>query len=557
METRATTPIDSVAEKHFAAAVALSPMWMTELGLPDRQDDYDDLSPDGRAATDALARSTLAALDGLQPADGPDAVTAAAMRERLGLEVESHAAQADLMDVAGIASGLHGIREVYDLMPTDTPAQWATIARRLKSVPHAIDQWFESQEAGIEAGVRPARRQVDLLAEQCRGWTASGGFFSSLADEAAKSVPDLDAATRDALLDGVATARRAYDAAADRLASQIRPLAVITDGIGAERYELQSRAFLGMAVDFAEYYQWGQDELARIEASAAEIAAKLRPGLTVAQTKKALDADPTYRLDSPEAMRAWLQSKAEAAIAGLDGRQFDIPEPARRIECMIAGTHDGGVWYTSPSDDFSRPGRMWWSVPESQTTFSTWRELTTAYHEGVPGHHLQISQAVYRKDSLNSWRRNGVWVSGHGEGWALYAEQLMADLGYHDDPATMLGMLDGQAMRAVRVVIDMGLHCGFAAPAEVGGGEWTFDKAWTYFNNHVQYEEGQARFEVLRYFGWPGQAPSYKIGQRVWQEIRDELKARDAAAFSLKDFHAKALNLGALPLSVLKDALTG
>jgi len=551
------TTIDDLADRHFDAELALSPIAMTGLGIDERQDEYDDLSPDGHNQVDALYRTTLAALDQLAVTDDVDAVTVAAMRERLGLVVEAHAKQADLMDIAGIASGLHNIREVYDVMPTDTPEQWATIARRLQAVAPAIDGWFESQMAGIEAGVHPAIRQVDLLAEQCLGWASDGGCFDSMLADAAKSAPDLDAGSRDELQSGVQAAKQAFRAAAERLKSQIGPLAVVEDAVGETRYELRSRDFLGMKVDFAEYYEWGQQELARIEDEARQIVAKLRPGLSIADTKKSLDDDPFYQLDGPDAMRQWMQGKADAAIEELNGQHFDIPEPARRIECMIAGTHDGGVWYTEPSDDFSRPGRMWWSVPEDQKTFSMWRELTTVYHEGVPGHHLQIAQAVYLRDSLNTWRRRGSWVSGHGEGWALYAEQLMADLGYLDDPATMLGLLDSQAMRAVRVVIDMGLHCGFTAPAEVGGGEWTFDKAWAYFNNHVQYEEGQARFEVLRYFGWPGQAPSYKIGQRVWQEIRDECHKREGDAFSLKDFHARALGLGSVGLSTLKDAILG
>jgi len=512
------------------------------------------MSPDGLDAVDSINRATLASLDAVAPVDDVDVVTIDALRERLGLQIEAHAKHDDLMDIAGIASGLHSIREVYDLMPTDTAAQWATIAGRLQAVPGAIDGWFTSQLAGIEAGIHPAARQVDLLVEQCEGYAGPGGFFDSMLADAAKAVPDMDAAALEA---GVTTARLAYHDAAQRLASQIKPLAVPADAVGPQRYELRSRDFLGLKVDFDEYYQWGQDEVARIEQASAEIAAKLRPGMTVAETKRSLDDDPAYQLDGCDAMREWMQGKAEAAIRELNGVHFDIPEPAQRIECMIAGTHDGGVWYTGPSDDFSRPGRMWWSVPESQTSFSTWRELTTVHHEGVPGHHLQIAQAVYARDLLNKWRRHGVWCSGHGEGWALYAEQLMADLGYMDDPAMMLGMLDGQAMRAVRVVIDMGLHCGFTAPAEVGGGEWTFDKAWAYFNSHVQYEEGQARFEVLRYFGWPGQAPSYKIGQRVWQQIRDDCARRDGAAFDLKAFHAKALNLGSLGLATLQRAMLG
>jgi uncharacterized protein (DUF885 family) len=123
---------------------------------------------------------------------------------------------------------------------------------------------------------------------------------------------------------------------------------------------------------------------------------------------------------------------------------------------------------------------MWWSVPKGVTEFSTWRELTTVYHEGVPGHHLQVAQTVYRKETLNRWRRLSAWTSGHGEGWALYAERLMDELGYFAEPGNRMGWLDGQSLRAARVVIDIGVHCGFPAPAEVGGGEWDYDKAWTY-----------------------------------------------------------------------------
>lgn len=556
MTARHITAVDDVANQLFDSIVDLSPIMATWLGIEGHDDEYDDFSPAGLDAMDVINRAALDDVAKQPIADDIDTVTVAAMRERLGLEIERHGKAADLMDIAGIGSGLHGIREVYDMMPTETQAQWATIGRRLQAVPAAIDGWFTSQFAGIEAGTRPASRQVDLLCEQCRGWAGEGGFFATMLVDAPLDVPDMDAAARDALQQGVSTARQAFLSAAERLESQIKPLAVTQDAVGPDRYELASREFLGMSVDFAEYYQWGLNEVARLDAESAEIAAKLRPGLSVPQTKQALDDDPAYQLDGSEAMRVWMQGKANEAIAALNGTHFDIPEPAQRIECMIAGIHDGGVWYTAPSDDFSRPGRMWWSVPEDQTKFLTWRELTTVYHEGVPGHHLQISQAVYQRELLNNWRRNMVFVSGHGEGWALYAEQLMAELGYLD-PATMLGMLDSQSLRAVRVVIDMGLHCGIDAPAEVGGGEWTFDKAWEFFNSHVQYDEGQARFEVLRYFGWPGQAPSYKIGQRVWLEIRDEYRRRQGDAFSLKDFHAKALNLGSVGLGTLREAMLG
>jgi len=547
--------MDDLADRHFDTEALLSPIWMTSLGMDECQDELDDFSPHGLDLHHGLVQSTLEALESTPAVDETDEVTASALKERLGLAHESHQTGTDLMDISNIASGLHSIREVFDLMPMGTDADWDTIARRLHAIPSAIDGWFESQFAGIEMGIRPAIRQVDALAEQCEGWIKPGGFFDSLIDEAGES--EVTAVTRDKLTHGISTAQHAYASAIETLRNKVRPLAVAEDAVGQTRYELASRSFLGMRVDFAETYQWGLDQVAELEAKQAEICAKLRPGMSVAETKESLDEDPAYLLHGADAMQAWMQARADEAIAELDGVDFDIPAPARRIEAMIAPTHDGGIYYTEPSDDFSRPGRMWWSVPEDQTSFSTWRELTTVYHEGVPGHHLQISSAVANKDALNKWRRAGIWVSGHGEGWALYAEQLMADLGYLSNPAMMLGMLDGQAMRAVRVVIDVGLHCGFTPPPEIGGTAWTFEKALSYFNAHVAMDPSVARFEVLRYFGWPGQAPSYKIGQRVWTDIREEARRRAGSDFDLKAFHARALGLGSLGLDTLRQALLG
>jgi uncharacterized protein (DUF885 family) len=200
---------------------------------------------------------------------------------------------------------------------------------------------------------------------------------------------------------------------------------------------------------------------------------------------------------------------------------------------------------------------MWWSVPAGVSEFSTWRELTTVYHEGVPGHHLQIAQTIYRKQLLNSWRRMGAWVSGQGEGWALYAEWLMAELGFLDDPGDRLGLLDGQSLRATRVVIDIGVHCGFEAPAEVGGGAWDYDKAWTLLRRHSHMAEDILRFELDRYLGWPGQAPSYKIGERYWLALREETRRREGDGFDLKAFHRRALDVGGVGLEVLRRAVLG
>jgi uncharacterized protein (DUF885 family) len=233
----------------------------------------------------------------------------------------------------------------------------------------------------------------------------------------------------------------------------------------------------------------------------------------------------------------------------LAGTHFDIAAPLRRLECRIAPTQTGGIYYTAPSEDLTRPGRMWWSVPPGVTTFHTWQETTTVFHEGVPGHHLQIGHAVVLADELNRWRRLACWVSGHGEGWALYAERLMAELGYLDDPAERMGMLDAQRFRAARVVIDIGVHCGMTAP---DGGPWGAERAWAFLCTHCAQAEETLRFELDRYLGWPGQAPSYAVGQRIWQQIRDATIARGV---SLREFHSRALDLGGLGLDVLSAAL--
>lgn len=542
--------VDEVADHHWGSLVASSPILATALGLDLNQDEYDDLTPAGMETRYQLVMDTLDRLDQAMPADDTDRVTVSAMRSSLGLEAESHDKGYDLLTLNGIASGVHEIREVYDAMPTETPDQVSTVARRLQATGAALDGWLQTQRASIDAGIAPAIRQVNLLVEQITSWTGDGGFFDDYLKRTASD--DLPDSVRSELAEGIDAAKANFRRTAETLATEIAPLATETDAVGIDRYRLASRQFVGTTVDLAETYEWGKQELARIEQLQRETAERIRPGASIKEAMAVLDADPAYQISGTEALRAWMQERADEAISTLDGTHFEVPEQARHIEGMIAPTHDGGVYYTPPSEDFSRPGRMWWSVPEGVDTFTTWRELTTVYHEGAPGHHLQTSSAIAARDELNSWRRN-YWSSGYGEGWALYAEWLMADLGYMDDPGHFMGLLDGQSMRAARVVLDIGLHCQFEAPEEVGG-EWNWDKAWTFFNNHVSMDEGSARYEVNRYFGWPGQAPSYKLGERTWLELREAAKAKDPN-FDLKEYHTKVLRMGALPLDVLRRAV--
>ena len=551
MTRREPTEVDALADAYTLAAAELDPVFATEIGLAGYDHLMSEAGPDFHDAQDALVRGTLAELDAATPRDDVDRVTVAAMRERLGLTHELYEAGEHFRDLNNIASPLQGFRDVFDVMPTETEEQWANIASRLAGVPRAVDGYLACLREGVRSGrVAPVLQLREGVKQAAELADAEGSFFTTFHREA-----ELPASLRGELERAGVAAAEAYGLLEEFLRGA-EAEAPEADAAGRERYQLWSRVFLGATVDLDETYEWGLDELARVAAEQdAVIEAIAGRGAGIDDAVRKLDEDPAGKLHGTAALREWMQATADEAVHQLNGVHFDIPEQVRRIQCMIAPTQNGGIYYTAPSDDFSRPGRMWWSVPPGVEEFNTWREKTTVYHEGVPGHHLQIGQAVYNRDELNLWRRLVCWVSGHGEGWALYAERLMEEFGYMDDLGDKLGLLDGQRMRATRVVLDIGVHLGKPAPRRWGGGTWDAEKAWELLRANVNMDPKFLRFELNRYLGWPGQAPSYKIGQRLWEQIRADAAAQAGDSFSLKDFHTKALNLGSLPLSVLKDAV--
>ncbi|MFC8410683.1 DUF885 domain-containing protein [Arthrobacter sp. NPDC057259] len=552
---RPQTRIDAVADAYTDTLIRLNPSFATELGLPGHETEYPDFSPAGHDAFAAAAREALDALDGLEPEDDVDAVTLDAMRERLGLELEIHESGWGLAQLNNIESPAQQIRAIFDLMPTATTTDWEHIAGRAHNIGGAIDGYIESLRAAKADGKVSAARQVRIVIEQTTKYAAEDGFFAKLAAGARTDDGPLPADLQSDLDAGAADARVAYSRLAGFLESELLPVAPDKDAVGRERYALAARQFLGAAVDLEETYAWGVQELDRLIAEQERVADQIRPGASIEEAKEILNNDPARQLKGTDALQAWMQELSDKAVADLAGVHFEIPDIMKSLECRIAPTDEGGIYYTGPSEDFSRPGRMWWSVPAGEDTFTTWAETTTVFHEGVPGHHLQVATAVYRRELLNKWRRSVCWTSGHGEGWALYAEKLMQELGYLKDPGDHMGMLDMQRMRAARVVFDIGVHLELEVPERWGSGTWTSEKGFDFLKANLPISEGQLKFEFTRYLGWPGQAPSYKVGQRLWEQIRAELEARPG--FDLKAFHTKALNMGSVGLDTLKRALLG
>jgi uncharacterized protein (DUF885 family) len=551
--------VDGVAERYLDAMAAHDPLAATYMGIAGHDAELPALDPDWYAERSRLRSRALRELDTAEPVDANDRITVAAMREEIEVAEQLRALGTEESSLNNIASPLQGVRDTFDITPTGSVDDWATLAARLAAVPSALAGYVASLRYAAANGHVSARRQVESGIKQCGGNVGPDGFFGTFARNAkADDGTELPAALRADLQRAAVAAGEAYSELEAFLREELLPQAPEADAIGREAYEPHSRHFLGARINPEETYAWGQEELARITTLMQQTADRIKPGASVPEAIEFLEGDASRRLDGTAALQEWMQRTSDAAVEALADTHFDIPEPIRRLECRIAPTHDGGIYYTGPSDDLvTRPGRMWWAPPEGVTTFNTWRELTTVYHEGVPGHHLQVAQTVYRRELLNRWRRLASWVSGHGEGWALYAEKLMADLGFLDDPADFLGMLDGQSMRAARVVLDIGIHCELPAPAEVGGGDWTYEKAYQFLDAHVNMAEGFKRFELDRYLGWPGQAPSYKVGERLWLQIRDEVHQREGDGFDLKAFHRRALDIGSVGLDVLRSALLG
>ena len=425
--------IDDLCDGFVDDYAALDPIIATYLGISGHDHQLTDLSPDGFAAREEFAEAAFTAVDSATPVDAREAVARDAFIERVGLQIELADAGYSRSDFSVISSGLHHLRSIFDLMPTATEEDWSNISSRMAGVPAALQGYRITLAEEANKGRVSAARQYSEVASQIRNWTGQEGETGDLFAKLVGS-SEVDGALRADLDRNAAAASRAIADFGMFLEDEMEPRGRTNEACGREQYALASREFLGATVDLEQTYAWGWEELKRLADDMTATAGRIVPGASLPEAIAALDADPSRNITGKDAFRGWMQELAERTIEEMDGVHFDIPDEIRRIECCLAPTNDGGIYYTGPSEDFTRPGRMWWAVPDGIDRFSPWREVTTVYHEGVPGHHLQVGQTAVRADVLNRWQRLMCWVSGHGEGWALYAERLMDDLGYLSDP---------------------------------------------------------------------------------------------------------------------------
>ncbi|RMI43363.1 DUF885 domain-containing protein [Actinomadura harenae] len=550
------TSLDALADRHVDEMAALDPCLAAMMGIAGQDDRLTDYSPDGEAARTDLARRTLAELDKTPVDDtGGARIAAAVLRDRL--ETEIALADAGVRDqLLDTTDGpVQRLRQAVELLDQGPATRWEPVLARLSAFPAVLAGLTTTLTAARQRGRVAPLRQVQRNIEVCR---IAPAYLTGLADRYAQYgggplAEPLTAAAR-------AAAAALHDFA-HYLETEIAPHAPAHDALGRDAYALGVRDYLGTTLDLEETYAWGWAELARVEAEMAEEAARILPGARVAEVIAALDADPAHRVTSAEAFRRHIQDLADRAIDDLDGTHFTIPEPLRTVDCRIPPV-DSGIYYLAPAEDLSRPGTVWWTVPAPDADMITWTVPATMYHEGVPGHHLQLGATTLNTTTLNRFQRTSSELHpGHCEGWGLYAERLMDELGYYRNPAHRLGMLaGGQQLRAARVVLDIGLHLELPIPAGTGfheGERWNADLGREFLTRHGgAMTPAEVAFEIDRYLGRPGQAIAYKLGERIWLEAREAARHRDGAAFDLRAFHQHALDLGPMGLDRLRAEFT-
>lgn len=545
MTNQFRSPIFELSHDYVSQSAALSPISATSLGISGYNHLLDDFSLAGTQKSADLTKRTLGALSMLEPLDEPDQIAKAVLEERMRSSLALHDSRERHILWNVIASPVSRIRQVFELMPKETAADIDAIAARMHAVVGAHNSWTSAIEELAHDGKRTAKRQVIAIAEQLA--TFGKGAYTNIAakiDPTGKNV-ELQAAAKAAEASCLETGAW--------LKSTYLPLANPADAVGEERYSLWSKFFTGASLNLKQTYEWGLEDLARIHDRMWKVAAKIKPGAaTLREVADHLEQDERYLIHGEENLLKKLSSFIEESVRSLDGTYFDIDDQIKNCEARLAPQGAAAApYYMGPSEDLSRPGTTWYPTL-GKTKFGWWHIASTWYHEAVPGHHLQVATVAVEKDRLSRFQRSNTFISGHGEGWALYAERLMNELGAFDDPGLEMGYLSAQALRATRVVIDIGMHLGYTNP---DGKLWDAETGFRALVDQALVNEDFARSEIDRYLGWPGQAIAYKVGERVWMRAREDAKIRLGARFNLKSFHNYALKLGPMGLDPLEATI--
>lgn len=550
---RTQRDLTTLAEDYWRGHLEADPLGATALGERAWDDRLPDLTPTGRAerrAGLAALAAQVAALD-RHALDAAEQVTHAALREALATDVAFLDADLASMTVDPLDGPPARLLNVPSFQPIGSAEQADAYARRVEAMAAHVDDHVANLRRSASEGrtsvailVRRVIEQLDdLLAQPDGDWPlARHGATGRSGDRA------LGARTEAAIASGLRPAFERYRSVLrDELLAQSRPddrpgLRHVPGGTAA--YAALTRGHTTIEASPEDLHALGLEEIERIDGELRDLGARLLATDGLASTLRALRSDPRLHFTERGGVAAVAEAslrRAEAAVPDWFGMRPRVPCEVVRMQ-RHEETHSTIAYYRDPAVDGSRPGQYYinTSQPESRPRYEA---EALAFHESVPGHHLQVALAQ-EIDGLPAFRRHSL-TTAYVEGWGLYSERLADEMGLYSGDIDRFGIASFDAWRACRLVVDTGMHA-------LG---WSRDRAITFMTEHTALGENNIANEVDRYIAWPAQALAYKVGQLELLRLRSEARDRLGERFDIRAFHDAVLGGGALPLPVLREVL--
>jgi len=440
------------------------------------------------------------------------------------------------------------------IIPFNTTKQYEDYLARLHAIPALFNQLIEVLQQGEKDKLMPPRFLLEKTITQCKSIGEPAGEASPFGHPAAKFPDAVPEADRKRLHDAIIAAvdnevRPAYTKLGSFIATEYAPKGRTEPGIwalpgGDALYRFSIRRLTTTEMDPEYIHQLGLKEVARIEAEELAIAKKLGFAdlksfrASVKDNPKLLATSREQILDKYRGDIAQMQPELPKLFGLLPKTPLEV-RPVQEFREKEAA----GASYTTGTPDGSRPAIVYVNTGDYAHRSLITIE-TTAYHEGVPGHHMQIAIAQALPE-LPAFRQHG-FFSAYSEGWALYAERLGEDIGFYQDPYSRYGHLDAEMLRAVRLVVDTGVHYK----------HWTRQQMVDFFHEHSSEDEPSVQAETDRYIAWPAQALGYKLGQLEILKLRERAQTELGGKYDIRAFHDEVLNGAALPLDVLDQRVT-
>jgi uncharacterized protein (DUF885 family) len=549
--------LDALAEELWDAVAFAEPTQATAIGEHRYGDRLSDISPAGRAALTRRFEEIQAALATLpRETDGEAALTHAAMEQAVSARLTLLAADARSFTVDAMSGPQSSFLDIPSYQPLRNVADGETMLARWWAMGPWVDQQIAQLRRGAGKGrvpvagsVRRVIAQLDeLLARPLEDWPLLAPLRAEHASWSDGAWRAFEVALSGAVRDGLRPAFVRYRAyLADEALAGARDEEHVGIGHlpgGAEIYAGLARAHTTTERTPQEIHEIGLAETARIDAEITELGGRVLGTRDLAGTLAALRGDPSVHFDSADEIVAVAEASLARALAAIPDWFGRLP----RASCEVARMqpheeqHATIAYYREPAQDGSRPGRYFINTyaPETRPRYEA---EALAFHEAVPGHHLQVAIGQ-ELEHLPAFRRFSE-TTAFVEGWGLYSERLSDEMGLYSGDLDRIGMLSFDAWRASRLVVDTGMHAL----------SWSRGQAIAFMLAHTVLAPNNIANEVDRYISWPGQALAYKIGQLEIRRLRSEAEAALGAAFDIRRFHDAVLGHGALPLSVLRESV--